>query len=293
MSKMDSRTGGRPGWTLIEMLVVFAILAVLIALLLPAIMAVRLSAARLQCDNNLKQIALALHHFASDHDSSLPVIDGAPGSSNPGCSVHEALLPYLEQGNAYLNYFLGMQSGQALPRIMVFRCPVDPTLSNSDFNPLTSYAANAQVFWGKPNLNKTFPDGMSNTIGFAEHYAGKCNSSPEVSFLFTETVIGPGFANHRPTFADGGPVLNRQNFNDLYPVTTGSPPTSTDNLSSGVTFQVIPVDCYSTIAQTAHRSGMQVALFDGSVRTLAGSISPNAYWGAVTPSGGEVLGTEW
>jgi hypothetical protein len=75
-------------------------------------------------------------------------------------------------------------------------------------------------------------------------------------------------------------------------VTTGSPPTSVASYSANVTFQT-PLDCNPGLAQTPHVAGMQVALVGGSVRTLAGSMAPTAYWGAVTPAAGEILGDSW
>jgi len=86
------------GFTLIELLVVIAIIAVLVAILLPAVQQAREAANRSRCQNNLKQLGIALHDYHEVH-GSFPI--GARVQRGVGPSWLLGLLPYLEQGNIY------------------------------------------------------------------------------------------------------------------------------------------------------------------------------------------------
>src|SRR5262245_49323311 len=126
----------RSGFTLIELLVVIAIIAILIGLLLPAVQKVRAAAARMQCQNNLKQIALASHGFA-DVNKGLPPAYTYLTAANSAWAVR--ILPYLEQDNLFKQYDLtkgskdntpnggGLSNAQVVQTILpVFICPSTP-----------------------------------------------------------------------------------------------------------------------------------------------------------------------
>jgi prepilin-type N-terminal cleavage/methylation domain-containing protein len=276
----------RSGMTLVELLVVIAIIGVLIGLLLPAVARVREVAARTESMNNLKQIGLAAQDFASARDGHLPTYNWYGSSGISGPSVFVALLPFIEQGNALKQW---QTDPNAVVVIKTYHSPADPTLPNAlAVSPawlaaVASYAANACAFQNNPRFPATFPDGTSSTILFAEHYAFNCQGSYFDTFLSQITLGGKW---RRASFADWG-------CGDVVPETTGSPPISQPN-DPGLTFQAAPPvkDCNGRIPQTPHSGGMLTAMADGSARIVSPAVAPTVFWGAVTPSGGEVL-SDW
>ena len=87
------------GFILVELLVVIAIIGILIALLLPAVQAAREAARRMGCSNNLKQMGLALHNYASTWEGAFPA--AAVGDGDCRHALFSQMLPYLEMHSIY------------------------------------------------------------------------------------------------------------------------------------------------------------------------------------------------
>jgi hypothetical protein len=300
-----SKRNRRAGITLVELLVVIGIIAVLIALLVPAIQKIRAAAARTQSLNNLKQMSLGCQLF-HDVNKTLPPAQGAMRPSRGIIGpVHFHILDYIEQGpvlrnaqspNGYARWDVNGTFGKVIP---TYLSPSDPTVMTglTDLGALwaqASYAYNFQVFGnarmtsspdvplGNPNTTNiafwfggtrlvAIQDGTSNTIMFAEKIAqcGRWQAPIDGASLWSCE-----FNQRRPGFAINGAAAN----------STGP----------GSMFQVNPnpATCDWNLASTPSSTAILVALCDGSARSLAASTAPAIWWSALQPNDGGPLG-DW
>jgi prepilin-type N-terminal cleavage/methylation domain-containing protein/prepilin-type processing-associated H-X9-DG protein len=194
----------KKGFTLIELLVVIAIIAILIGLLLPAVQKVREAASRLKCQNNLKQIGLAVHNYHSANECFPPAGSYVKGSPSVSYSTLAVILPHVEQENLQklmnlaLPYTDPVNLASTKVRVPIYLCPsevndrerLDGAVTHYPLN----YGANMGVWLvfdpnsatpgagafpvrhrpyptqliARGHTATSFIDGTSNTLGFAE-----------------------------------------------------------------------------------------------------------------------------
>lgn len=181
----------RVGFTVVELMVTLTVIAVLLGLILPAIQTSRRAASRISCTNRLRQIAIALQSHESTHRVLPPGMTSKSDRSTPGMSWMVALLPFLEQTQAWEDAMSAYSNVRSpfrnpphigLSRAMAaFTCPDDERVSmpqsasalNGAYIGLTSYLGvsgtdlgteDGALFYGTALRLADFTDGLSNTV---------------------------------------------------------------------------------------------------------------------------------
>ena len=286
----------RRAFTLIELLVVIAIIAVLIALLVPAVQKVREAASRLQCQNNLKQIGLAMHSY-HDRMKSFPAgyvsqVNAQDDDLGPGWGWAAYLLDDLEQGNLkrQINFALDIgNNANATARVQslpVFLCPSDsppPPFIPEDATASLAFASYVAMF-GPAKITKDsgddtgifyrnsrtrigdITDGTSNTLMVGERASRIAYSS------WTGALTGCEVKPNSPTTYGNGSAAVLCLGHTGYAANEETP-------NNSLNF----VEDFSS----QHTGGVNFVFADGTVRFIPNSINP-AVWEALgTRAGGE------
>ena len=289
----------RRGFTLFQLLIVIAILAILLGLLLPAVQKVREAAARAQSQNNLKQIALAMINYADTY-AALP-----PGVDDNNFSAATKILPFIEQDNLYKTIDLkksiddeaNAQARKAV--IKTFLTPLDAVTTVKPEWGATNYLFNDQAIFlnSKTKFPAFFADGTSNTIMAGETLKG--DGGTKATDVKRQYVL-----LKKEDLKAVGPNSGVKYFKDSQNIAGDRCASWMDGrfLQGLYNSRLQPnderpdVSCGGVSGVSALRSFepyVIVSLYDGSVRTVSVKISKTTWQSAMTPNGGEVLGPDW
>jgi hypothetical protein len=326
----------RAGLTKIEVTLAVVIVAMIAALVLPAIIRAREAEARSQSSNNLKQIIFACHSYNDGNKNRLPpLLDVGEGAPTGGGlqSLFFHILPYLGDQHVYLAFnraapgsYISKTYGAAQNLVPTFISPADATSSGgalmsqdvalpepppgpyaqsfTGWYATTSYAANGIIPWNTGTMPRTFVDGTSNTIAFAERPQVCADAAADrtVYNLWGFGYYGhstPAYALLTPAEPKGLPSTDQiaaavplpQSFTQgMMPIRIGredakpQPSRLTRSFQLGLTRGG---PCDSRLAGSPHRTGMLVAVADGSARSLAPQMSDWTFWAVCTPAGNE------
>jgi prepilin-type N-terminal cleavage/methylation domain-containing protein/prepilin-type processing-associated H-X9-DG protein len=314
----------RRGFTLIEVLVVIAIIAILIGLLLPAVQKVREAANRTKCSNNLKQQALAAHNYEGAYGAfptgTRPSVT-VSGVPTMGTNVWVELLPYFEQDNLQRKWDYGdnrknVAGGKGATQAQVINiliCPSDrlepvweltkfyPVLPLPDwcfgFYGMSSYGGNAGtrsvLTGGLPDLPRLSKDGViyvGSSVRLADITDGSSNT-----FLFGERFhFDPEYERQRPAvWPDGPPMVGWgrwgfvANFGASGNISLSTPQPINYRVPSGGDFSTL--EDRACVFGSGHPDGANFAFADGSVRFLRDSTPLPLVQALSTRNGGEVV----
>src|SRR5262245_31279169 len=254
----------RRGFTLLELLVLIGIIAILIGLLLPAVRKVREPAARMRCQNNLKQLMLAFHSYQSTGSSDAAARPFPIGCIGPGITPEErlswvvALLPYIEQEALYRQLDLEKGYAENLPavqaRIPILLCPAGKEAAEVDG--LTHYVAMSGI--GHDAARQPAAAAGNGFMGYDRRTSfDDIKDGTANTIALMETRVGLG------SWARGGPSTLR-----------GFDPADLPFFGDQRPFG-------------GHEKGMLAAMVDGSTRFIVSSVDPKRLAAAITIAGGE------